>query len=313
MKYSQTGPIAAGNCNRHGFTLIELLVVIAIIAILAAMLLPALASARLRAQSASCISNQKQLALADIMYVGDFGSYITPSGTSSYLGAGAEWMGALIDYFSKATNLIICPVASQPLPAVSASGPFAEGSGQTGTATASYVRANLTGGTSGLTSIGCSYQANGWLYSDGNGNGVGDGPGYVEPNHGVKDPAWYYTRESMLRNPSTTPMFMDGVWCDAWPAEDDAPAKDLWVGGPNGYANHTSEMDRITILRHGARPAATHYRITTSVQLPRRGGINISLADGHAEFSNLPNLWTYTWHRDWGKLYQVPNPLPNPQ
>ncbi len=86
---------------RGGFTLIELLVVIGIIAILAAMLLPALSKAKGQAQTAKCSSNMKQWGLATMMYLGDFEDRLPLFGDLSTDYTKAFWHAKLAPYVAR--------------------------------------------------------------------------------------------------------------------------------------------------------------------------------------------------------------------
>ena len=93
---------------RKGFTLIELLVVISIIAILAAILLPALSNAREHARRANCLNNLKQLELAWMMYLNDNSDYCIGNDPRG-LGANTWHYELRDDYMAKSSNqVLIC-------------------------------------------------------------------------------------------------------------------------------------------------------------------------------------------------------------
>ena len=92
----------------RAFTLIELLVVIAIIAILAAMLLPALSRAKEKGESISCLNNQRQISLASQMYVDDNHGYYPPRSETN------RWPNLMYDDYGHSLKLLLCPDETTP-------------------------------------------------------------------------------------------------------------------------------------------------------------------------------------------------------
>lgn len=248
----------------------ELLVALAIIAILAALLLAVLRSAKLKTQQTQCLNNVRQLALASFMYASENSRH---AGIETAAFPGGNWMGTLHEYAS-AKGILVCPSAPLQEP------PPPSGNEQ-GYADRAWVRWTSD---KKIMFYG-SYGYNGFLYSDLNFSEQGD------PKQ-----RQVFTRESAIQRPALTPVFFNENWVDLWPEETDRPYANLYTGQP--FAVSPNQMGRCTIARHGNRSAASaprHFEINDKMP----GGINMGLADGHTELVKLEDLWNYYWHLDW--------------
>src|SRR2546428_10292373 len=226
-----TSMIAEGRMTvntKRAFTLVELLVTIASIGILAALLLTALSSVKLKAQRIHCLSNVKQLALGSFMYASDNSRH---AGVETSAFPGGNWMGTLNEY-ARVKGILICPSAPLHQP------PPPRGNEQ-GLADRAWVRWT----SDKKTMFSGSYGYNGWLYSD---------LKLSEP--GDPKQRQVFTRESAIQKPALTPVFFDENWVDVWPEETDCPWRNLYEGQPMSVS--PDQMGRCTIARHGSQSAS---------------------------------------------------------
>jgi prepilin-type N-terminal cleavage/methylation domain-containing protein/prepilin-type processing-associated H-X9-DG protein len=307
-------PWRAYRSRNRAFTLIELLVVIGIIAVLTALLLPALSGAKAKAHGLQCLSNERQITLGFKMAVDDDSGRLWAGWGAFGLGpipgmvgeqtALARWIE---ETWGKAHEGWICPSAP-----VRPSRPDLEPAGTVRSSYSGTVQSawQITAPNFRLWHPGGpvvaepfepragSYAQNNWLAPWGWAGGWLPAPG---PGN---QPILFMV-ESEIERPSQTPAFADAAdfWW-VWPTTGDLPAVNLVTGGGRLVGPGGAGMGAFTIPRHGSRPRVVPTEHPPGELLP--GAINVAFQDGHAAFVRLEQLWQLSWHRD----YQPPSRRP---
>ena len=246
--------------NRRAFTLIELLVVIAIIALLLAILMPALQRVKKQARAAVCQSTLKQWGTIFALYTDDNNGFFPKRKSGS-----GRWINVLYDYYSREKNLRICPTAAKikvPDYPNSVGGTLEIG----GDALTSWGKIGVTGsrpaGEYEPAGTWGSYGINHWLYV------AAQDPLYGQA---AKD----YWGTVNVRGGNNIPLFLDcWFWCGGPEADDLPPQYD-----GHRVTGHTNSMNRFCINRH-------------------QQGINGIFLDYSIRKVWLKELWALKWGRN---------------
>jgi prepilin-type N-terminal cleavage/methylation domain-containing protein/prepilin-type processing-associated H-X9-DG protein len=208
--------------KRRGFTLIELLVVIAIIALLMAILMPALQRVKSQAQSITCQARLRQWGFMFKFYIDDNDGYFNEGWGNDQT---TLWPNALRPYYKDNWAMLLCPTATRIM----------ENNNDWGTFKAAQRDINLPGGGSYLYTF--SYSINSWT-------------NYMHGPRGDRPEEWFWKSALDVKGANQVPVFADSTWHDAWPRHTDTPSL---TGDAFGIMDQgtSGEMNHFVIDRHG--------------------------------------------------------------